>query len=164
MAIPFSQSLRALQADRGSSAQIGLSLALILLLVWSTWFFWAPIARYESGTIAGMTRDARVVAAFPTHVLEDIRPGQRAYLRPQGAIGDAMGAIPAVVADIDGTTAGNQIRVSFHVHWEAAPAGLSDSDLDGQVEVEVERVSPATLVARASGQFLDTPAVSLSPQ
>jgi hypothetical protein len=36
--------------------------------------------------------------------------------------------------------------------------------LTGRVEVEVEHLSPATLVMRASGQFLDTPPVSLSPQ
>jgi hypothetical protein len=171
MTIPFSQSMRSLQVDRGTSSRVGLVAALILLLLWAIWFFWAPITRYETGTIARIDRDGRVIATFPATALTHIWQGQRAYIRPQGVPVDERRPIPAVVANLLDPIAGADFQVSFSIQWDAidtVSARLLEQAPAGEVVVEVERVSPATLVARASGQFLapgDTSGtISLSPQ
>ena len=168
MAIPFAQSMRSLHADRGTPSLAGLGIAIVLLAAWSVWFFWAPITRYETGTIVRTTRDGNVVAEFPAQALDAIAQGQTAYIRLHGALASQVGAIPALVASVIGPTSNtlntDTFQVSLFVQWDAVSAAIPAPEFVGEVEVEVESVSPATLVARASGQFVDTPSVSFSPQ
>ncbi len=46
--IPFSQTMRALQADHGRYSRLTLSLAIIVLLLWGYWFFTASTYHYIS--------------------------------------------------------------------------------------------------------------------
>lgn len=184
MALPFSQSMRSLQADRGIPALVWLGVALTLFLLWIAWFFWAPITQYESGRLVGTTRDGRPVAEFPSSAYAAIRQGQDAYIRPHplddmantedmGDTGLTTGAarplqvttaaIPAVVANILGPPSDGFFRVSFSIQPTAATVALLEQNLAGEVAVEVEHASPAQLVARASGQLVDSPALSFSP-
>ena len=175
MALPFSQSMRSLQAERGTPASVWLGVALTLFLLWSAWFFWAPITRYERGVLVGTTRDGRLVAEFPSRAYEAIWQGQDAYIRPRpldeaqmaaGAPTPLQGtnsAIPAVVANILGPPVDGLFRVSFSIQPTADTVALFAQNLAGEVAVEVERASPARLVARASGQLVDSPALSFSP-
>ena len=164
MAIPFSQSKRSLRSDRGYAVLIGMAFALGLLLLWSAWFLWAPVTRYASGSVVGTTRSGRILADFPSDATEHMRAGQNGYLRPHDEIGELTGAIPVVVAEFIGPLDSGSIRVSFYVPWEALPPSLQPAALTGNIDVEVEAVSPARLVARAAGQYLDSPAISFSPQ
>jgi hypothetical protein len=84
---------------------------------------------------------------------------------------DESRPIPAVVANLLDPIAGTDFQVSFSIQWsaiDAASTRLLEQAPAGEVVVEVERVSPATLVARASGQFLapgnSSGTISLSPQ
>ncbi len=169
MAIPFAQSMRSLHADRGTPSLAGLGIAIVLLAAWSAWFFWAPITRYETGTIVRTTRDGNVVAEFPAQALGAIAQGQTAYIRLHDTLASQVGAIPALVSRITDPTStplnNDAFQASLFVQWDPVSAAISVHELvGGAVEVEVESVSPATLVARASGQFVDTSSVSFSPQ
>lgn len=167
MALPFSQSMRSLQADRGISTIVWFVIALTIFLIWIAWFLWAPITRYETGTLIGMTRDGRVVAEFPSQAWEELWQGQAAYilLHPQPSNGDGNRAndspIPALVANILGRAPDDKFQVSFTI-LEYTPA--LEGTISGEVVVEVEQLSPAILVGRASSQFIDTPSLSFSPQ
>lgn len=171
MALPFSQSMRSLQAERGLPVTAGLIIGLFFLLLWSGWFFLAPVTRYTNGTFVGLTREGRVVADFPLEALPTIHQGQAAYIRLQPANLDlneneadtqqrSAGAIPAIVADIiDILPEHARVTVEPQIY-----SSLLEGPAIGEVAIEIERVSPATLVARASGQYIDTPSLSLSPQ
>ena len=172
MALPFSQSMRALQADRAVSTMVGLAIGLPLLVLWGIWFFWAPITRYETGRVIGLTRDGRVVAEFSTQATDAIRQGQPAYIRLHvpstinatagtGSVAAAIESVPAIVANVLGRSAPDRVQISFtpQIYTPALEPALA-----GEVAVEVERVSPATLVARATGQWVDTAPVTFSPQ
>ena len=172
--------MRSLQADRGISSLVGLGLGVALLLLWVAWFFFAPITRYETGILIGLTKEGRVVAEFPAHTIEHIWQGQAAHIRLQPAeVGrEADGAeqrvllppqkqmrsIPAIVANILGPTGSEHFQISFAIQGDALSRAAIEEEFVGTAELEVEIVSPAMLVARASGQFVDTPSLSLSPQ
>jgi len=176
MAIPFTQSMRSVQADRGRSSLIGVGIAILFFALWATWFFFAPIVRYETGTIVGITRNDRIVAEFPILAIDSIRRGQVAHIRPHGFIHDdsgdeairlsqdQMGSMPAIVAEVIGPTSQNSFEVEFYVQWNKAFVALFERASSGEVEVEVESLTPATLVARASGQLMEAPALSFTPR
>lgn len=164
MALSFPQSTRALQNDRNRLSLVGIVVGLMLLLAWSAWFFGASITRYEDGRIVRTTRDDRLVAAFSPQAASDLRSGQTAFIRPEGAAAAEIPAIPAIVADINGTSAENQVDVVLYVQWDAVPPALWGQALTGSVSVAVEQQSPARVVARAAGQYVDLPAVSVSPR
>jgi len=173
MALPFSQSTRSLQADRGTSSLVGLAIALIVLLLWALWLFGASITRYETGTIVGISREGRIVAQFSAETANQIQQGQNAYIRLQSMnVGSAFpatsqqsgGAVPAVVANILLPISDDSFQVTLSPQDDIRAFMASGQPLVGEVAVEVERVSPALLIAHASGQFIDLPSLSVSPQ
>jgi len=164
MSIAFSRSMRSLKADSFRPALVGLLVAMALLTAWIAWFFLARITLYETGQIVHTTKGGIVVAEFPSETLGRIQYGQPALLRLDGTIGDQARTIPAIVTNVASQSQEGCVEVKLFAPVNAtAPVPLQDG-LTGQVEIEVEHVSPATFVMRASGQLIDTPPVSLSPQ
>lgn len=97
----------------------------------------------------------RAVADFLPHVaLGRIRPGQPARLRLRGFPWIQFGSISARVVSVAGEAREDRIRVEFSVQVEPSSGIPRKHGLPGTVEVQVERVSPATLVFRAAGKFL----------
>jgi hypothetical protein len=85
----------------------------------------------------------RFVATFPARVLDHVRPGQPATVELDGV------AVPAKVAAIGMDAATSQVQVILLAATErAAPASAKSAE----ASVEVESVSPATLVLRAIGR------------
>lgn len=164
MAISFPQSTRALQSDRGRASLAGIIVALVFLVLWSGWFFLASITRYEEGRVVRTTRDDTVIAALPAAVALELHPGQTAFIRPQGAAAADVASIPAIVADVIGVTADNQVEIALYVQWDVVPPSLWGQELVGTVSVAVAQRSPAMLVAHAAGQFIELPAVSVGPR
>ena len=161
MSIAFSRSMRSLQADSFRTALVALLVAMVFLIAWTAWFFLARITLYETSQAVSMTKRGMVVADFPPETLGRIQPGQPALLRFGGAARDQTGTIPAIVMNVIDQTPEGRVRVELVALGVVAPY---QDGLPSQVEIEVEHISPATLVMRASGQFVDTPPVSLSPQ
>jgi hypothetical protein len=155
--------MRSLKADRFRPSLVGLLLAMALLIAWAAWFFLSSITLYEVSETARLTEDGMVVAIFSPEKLGRVQRGQLALLRLDAAVGEPTRAIPAIVTDVTNQAQEDQVQVELYLLDGVALASLQEG-LTGQVEVEVEHVSPATLVMRASGLFLDTPSLSLSPQ
>jgi len=163
MSIAFAQSMRSLQTDRGYRSLISLVIATVLLIAWVLWLFLAHITLYSTGQITEIQRDGTVIAAFPAKAAERLQVGQQALLKPTGELAKTVSAIPAEVLNVIPQTGQDQVRVELYPLRED-PALFDANGFTGQVDVEVEQLSPAMLVARVSGQWVDTPAVVLSPQ
>lgn len=176
MALPFSQSMHSLQTDRTTPTLIWIGAALVLAVAWLAWFFFAPITRYETGTIIGLTREGRPIAQLPSYAYLSIQQGQPAYIHLQpsenepvypggsAANGNQSRVLPAVVANILEPPDNEHFIISLSLQPGVHLPPLRAADLRGEVAIEIESISPARLVAHASGQFIDTPTLSFSPQ
>ena len=97
----------------------------------------------------------KVVADFlPPGALGRIHPGQPAWLRLEGFPWTQYGAIAAMVASVASEVRNGQVRVELAIRPDPAPPIPVQHGLPGTVEVEVDRVSPATLVLRTAGLLL----------
>ncbi len=163
MSIAFAQSMRSLQADRGYRSLVSLAIAAVLLVAWVLWLFLAHITLYSTGQITEIQRDGTVIAAFPAKEAERLQVGQHALLMPSGELAKTVSAIPAEILNVIPQAGQDQVRVELYPLSEE-PALFDAKGFTGQVDVEVEQLSPAMLVARVSGQWVDTPSVVLSPQ
>lgn len=102
--------------------------------------------------------DLRVVAHFhPAQALGRVRAGQPARLRLEGFPWMQYGSISATVATVASEARDGRVRVELRVQTDSVPPSMLQHGLPGMLEVEVERVSPATLVLRAAGQLLARP-------
>jgi hypothetical protein len=112
--------------------------AMILLVAWNAWFFLAQISITEISQSASFINGSTIVADFEPPALARMALGQSAFLQLEGA----TEPIKAIVTDVWE----EQIRLIIQ-----DDAVLSADDSITQVDVEVEQVSPATLIMRASG-------------
>ena len=155
MSSPFSRTLRSLHADSFRPALIGSLIAFIILITWSIWFFFAQVTLYEKSQAARVNDGGIVVADFPTQVLHRIKPAQSARLYLDGAPGQQVSTIAAVVTDVaspsqSGPTGQVKLFASIDPH---SPLRFQ-KELTGQVEIAVEHLSPAQLVMQVSGLFV----------
>lgn len=147
MPIAFSRSLRSLQADGRSRRSIWfLLIPVVALAAWTAWFLEARVTRYEStdrARVEAAPGGPRIVAEFPASVdLSCIRPGRPARFVSQSR------NFPAHVNRIDSELD----RGSLRVELAADSNSVLQPGLTGSVEIQVERVSPATLLLRAARQ------------
>lgn len=157
--------MRSLASDSFRASVVGLSLGMVVLLLWLGWFFLARITVYETSQNATMSAAGEVVAYYGPTALGRVLPGQSALVRIAG--GTATGlpqTLPAVVMDVKEESSRARVRVDLYALDLPADLMIGQTGLAGQADIEVEYVSPAVLVMRASGQFLQAPGVALSPQ
>lgn len=104
-----------------------------------------------------------VVAEFPpAAALGRVRAGQTARLRLHGFPWAQYGTVTAKVSRVASEVRDGRIRVELAIEPGSAPLIPIQHGLPGDLEVEVERVSPATLVLRAAGRLLAAPRNSFS--
>ncbi len=102
--------------------------------------------------------ELRVVASFtPGTALGRVRAGQPARLRLDGYPWAQWGSVPAVVRSVGSEVREAQVRVELAFPSRRATRIPLEHGLPGEVEVEVERVSPAVLALRAAGQSVLAP-------
>lgn len=169
MTLPFTQSTRALQADREWPTLWVTASVLVLLVCWLVWFLWAPVSLYETGSLAAVTRRGLLIAYFPTTVLGRLQPGQSAVLRVENAESAALSptqpALAAVVLSVDAGNTGDELAVTLvtvSAQWPASTLS-SGYPISGSVTVAVEEISPAQLLWRSTGQGVDSSTVLLGP-
>jgi len=111
----------------------------------------------EGDRLATLICDGRldVVASFSPNALGRLRPGQTGRLRLAGYPWQQYGALPVVVAHVASELRESQIRVELRLDAPASDIPLQHA-LPGTVEIEVEKISPATLILRAAGRRIDT--------
>jgi multidrug resistance efflux pump len=97
----------------------------------------------------------RAIAEFdPASALGWIKPEQRARIRLTGFPWAQYGFIPASVTGVANEVRDGKIRVELAIDPDFSPTIQLQHGLPGTVEVEVERVSPATLILRAAGKMV----------
>lgn len=99
------------------------------------------------------TGDLRIVASFqPADALGRIQPGQPARLRLDGFPWTEYGSIGATVTHVASEVRDGRIRVELAVNPHSVNRIPMQHGLPGTVQVQVERISPASLVLRVVGR------------
>lgn len=97
--------------------------------------------------------ELKVIAYFlPSSSLGRIQPGQPAQLRLEGFPWTQYGTIKATVLTVASEPRDGHIRIELAPHSDPASAIPIQHGLPAMVEVEVDRLSPATLLLRAAGE------------
>lgn len=143
MAIEFPRSIRALGNDRFRPSLVTLIITSLLLLAWFAWFFFAPIARYETSTNFKLGRNGAVTVIVPTATLARLQVGQNATLQFNVA-GQAGTTYNGQVQRIQ--TTGSSAELYFR-ELAQPPANAQ-----GTVQIEVESTTPAALLLQAIRQ------------
>lgn len=164
MSISFTQSMHSLHADQGRFSLWGISLATLLLLLWAVWFFVPSLTVYTTGALTGLTRNGTVVATFPAQESAHLLPGQAARIHPTGVATNQATSLPATVLEVATQARGDAVQVTLYPESDKDLKTLFPNGVTGQVTVETETISPAVLLMRTTGQLIETPPVSLSPQ
>jgi len=132
--IPFARTVRALDADDFRTSKLGLLLAAAVLVGWVWWALAARIPQYELSTNVHLGPSGQSAVAYFQPIL--IRIGQQAILRTKISVIDAQVTNTEMK---DG-----RVRVSLRL---SSPPGAEPIS----AEIEMERVSPATIALRAAG-------------
>jgi multidrug resistance efflux pump len=146
--IAFSRSMRSLHADGRSRRAIWfLLIPVAVLAAWSTWFLKSHVAHYQVTDHARLQVDqaVHVIAEFPPTALGRIRTGQPGRFRSR------VGGVPIRVTSVADEVHDGYVRVELAVDQTITSIPLQQG-LSGTVEIQVENVSPATLLLRAAGQ------------
>ncbi|HSO27204.1 MAG TPA: hypothetical protein VLS48_03990 [Anaerolineales bacterium] len=156
----FSRSLRSLSLDGFRATRIALFLGIINMVALLAWFFFAHVTLYESTTDVAAQERGRVLARLRPEAIERVRQGQAAILRLSAGGDQPAFSAPAVVMRRD-VQSGTVELVVFADQDLLSNLGR---ELKGELEIEVEHLTPAELVMRVSGRFLNTGQIPLSPQ
>jgi membrane fusion protein (multidrug efflux system) len=100
--------------------------------------------------------EIRVVAEFSPSALGRVRPGQSARVRLASFPWTQYGSLTATVKSVASEVRDGKIRVELEVRNAPSSPIPVQHGLPGTVEIEVERVSPATLLLRTV-KFLAAP-------
>ncbi len=107
----------------------------------------------------------RIVANFqPPDAVGRIQPGQYASLHLEGFPWTQFGSVSATVTRVASEVRDGRIRVELAVNSNSAPRIHLQHGLPGTVEVQVERISPASLVLRMVGRWLAKPDAIVSAE
>ncbi len=98
------------------------------------------------------TGPVRVVADFLPSALGRLRPGQAARLSLDGFPWTQYGHLRATVHSVGSETREGRVRVELALHQSPGTQVPLEHGLPGAVEVELERVAPATLLIRTLGR------------
>ena len=148
MSIAFSRTTRSMNQDSFRPGLVGLATLILILVAWLAWFFLAPIPLYETSREFQVRRSGTLLVTFPPESLGRILPGQKAALSLSGAGGHPDQLYSAEVMNVPGRG-----EDAVEVYLFSPPDALAQQPLPpGLVKVEVETVSPATLLLRSTGQ------------
>jgi len=183
MATPFSRTIRSLSTDNYYISLVGLGAAILLALIWTHWFITTPIVSYEISeqvyvtskesltslfpSTRGVTKKVQVIrqriiyAEFQNEAIEKIRSGQAAFVH---IFGNSRPISATVVNVIYPTVGSSKGTVVLQASIDAAKPNPFFDGEGGKVQIEVEHITPATFVLRASGLLTETPPLSVSPQ
>ena len=146
MSIPFSRSMRSLQADKARLSLFGLIGATILLVAWIAWFLLARMTLYETGELIRMTPEGTLEADFPVTAAGRIQRGQAAILQSETGPGKPASLIPAMVTDVSISNLDQRVRVILYPRTHTTMLNSQSETLAGQARVAVDRISPAELL------------------
>ena len=107
----------------------------------------------------------KVVALFrPSIALGRIRDGQSARVRLEGFPWTQFGSAAAKVTNVSGEVRDGQVRVDLALDTASDSSIPFQHGLPAEVQVEIEQISPASLVLRSVGRQLSVSASSPEPR
>jgi hypothetical protein len=160
MSIHFSRSLRSLNIDSFQASRVGLILGSLLILGLIAWFLFAKVTLFAVSQNVGFDPDGRFLATFSKEEMARVQVGQAALVRIFSAADQPPLVVPGIVFDIP---VGGQEAEILVMTQDLPENGISQNST-GQVEVEVERITPLALVLRTSGKYLSGRQLPVSPQ
>lgn len=146
MSVPFERSTRSIQANNIQVVLVGLITMIILMFLWSIWFFFAPIEFYETSQRASLNAQGEIVAKFDQEKLNRIQLGQTAIFQFERET-DKLESILAIVAEINATNGEILLFPQTNTTYLLELHDLKNS----QIQVIVETATPAQLLMRATG-------------
>jgi hypothetical protein len=152
MSVSFSRSVRSLEAEHSQHSIVLLLTAITLIILWLMWFFFSSVTLSVTSLSAQLTDAARLTARFPAAVLSQIRLGQTGQVQVDGFPAAQYGTLEFKVADISDELADGQVQATLVLQPSASNSIPLRSGLNGTVELDLERVSPATWALRLAGQ------------
>lgn len=97
----------------------------------------------------------RVVAQYSADAaFGRIRPGQKGTLRLQGFPWAEFGTVSATVTSVAQEIRDGNVRVELAIDPESSFHGPVEHGMPGELEINVEHLSPWSLIARTAGQWL----------
>lgn len=152
--------MRSLKVDSYRASLVGILLASAIMLALVVWFFSARITLFESSNSVSMTEDGHLMVRFPAESMTRLRQGQPAVLRVTAGSDQTVTPLPAMVFTIQ--PGSNDVEIILTTN--EIPENLLAQGFKGQVQVEAEYVTPAVLVMRAMGKYLNRQQVPVTPQ
>lgn len=114
----------------------------------------AVVAAGQTVAVVTPETELQLVADFaPANAIGRVRPGQRARMRVAGFPWTQYGMLDATVTAVSSEVADGRIRVVLALAEHTGRAIPRRHGLIGDVEIELDEVSPAVLIARAAGQL-----------
>lgn len=160
MSIHFSRSMRSLNIDSFQASRVGLILGSLLVMALIVWFLFARVTLYAVSQEVGFNPDGHFIAKFPKEEMARVQVGQGALVRIFPGADQPPLVVPGIVFDIPLDSQEAEILV---MTGDLPESGISQN-ATGQVEVEVEQISPLALVLRTSGKYLSGNQLPVSPQ
>ncbi|MCB9421198.1 MAG: hypothetical protein H6667_15460 [Ardenticatenaceae bacterium] len=146
MSASFSRSIRTMQLATSGRSIVALLVVAAFLTAWMTWLGVAQVAVYVVADTAVLTSNTHATAQFTPDALPQMKAGQPALLRLDGF----DEPVPAVVTEVDQTLVDGRFTVQFQLQPNANSKVPLQAGLNGRVEVEVEQVTPFTLLLRTA--------------
>lgn len=160
MSIHFSRSMRSLNIDSFQASRVGLILGSVLVLALIVWFLFARVTLYAVSQEVGFNQDGRFIATFSKEEMARVKVGQGALVRIFSGAEQPPLVVSGIVYDVP---SGSQ-EAEILVMTEDLPENGLSQNATGQVEVEVEQITPLALVLRTSGKYLSGSQLPVSPQ
>ena len=160
MSLPFSRSIRSLNIDSYQASRIGMALGILIMVALLLWFFLVKVTIYEFSTDLDYKETGILTAGFPKENLKKITAGQPAIIQIDLGPNQPDITLTGMVVETDST----QETAELVILSEEITQIPLDEDISGQVQVEVEYVTPAMLVRRASGMYVNNSQFPISPQ
>jgi len=145
-AIPtdYTKSAFSISTDNLLVRLFGATCLALLLVGWTLWFFLANLSFYEASKSATINTNGAIVAQFDANAIKRLKQGQLGLFHPKSTT-TSSASIQLRITKID--TKNNKVDL-----WPVDPNALKNqTERTGQVKVEVEKVTPATLLLRAAG-------------
>ena len=160
MSIHFSRSMRSLNIDSFQASRVGLIVGSGLVFALIVWFLFSRVTLYAVSQEVGFNQDGRFIATFSKEEMARVKVGQEALVRLFSAADQPPVVVPGIVYDIP---PGSQ-EAEILVMTQDLPENGISQNTTGQVEVEVEQITPLALVLRTSGKYLSGNQLPVSPQ
>lgn len=148
MSASFSRSIREMQMETSGRSVVVLLVMVLFLVAWTAWLILAQVPVYAVADTAVLTSPTRATAQFTPDALPTIKPGQTALLQ----IDAFSDPVPAAVIEVDPTLVDGRFTVQFRLQPASDSKIPLQAGLNGRIEVEVEQVSPFTLLLEAAQQ------------